>query len=245
MNFFTGVVTGLGALVAPLLLASLFLPGPDGANLSIDDFRIERSAPQAEAPSVEDTPEAQPQPEIAAVDDTPAPTSAQRQWTRHTFDTQGFSVERPADWVVLTVDEMKDMGAGAAFGGSGAADAMMLAISNSRIQGEQKGTILFFDLGRISVQPLAFLQGIEAQLSEQMPLLRVKRKSRRVRFAGFDGAAADFETASAARLLMPNVDQRFSAIKLNGRMIFMTSTIDPDADLDDVVARMERSLRLN
>ena len=81
-KFFLGVITGLGSLVVPLLLASLFLPGPPGTNLeNAGTFPQDDDSKH----TVEET---------------------EAGWRVHTFGEYGFSINTPANWHLLEFDEL-------------------------------------------------------------------------------------------------------------------------------------------
>lgn len=243
-KFFLGMLTGSAALVAPLLLSSLFLPGPEGTYLGVDRLLEGQSARQATSPDQPDADEVEePQPSIVQTDDQrPADSDSERAWIRHVLAAQGFSVEFPEDWHILERRDLQDM---KTFGGNAAIDTMILAVADSKDEDDLTGMAMFMDVGLARLDSLAFIESMEQQITDQLPNLRVKQKAKRTRFDQFDGATVVFETTPAARLIMSKVDQKYSVVEIGDRAVIMAMTSVPGTESEDIITRIEGSLRPN
>lgn len=247
-KFFLGIITGLGSLVLPLLLSSLFLPGPAGTFLDLGAERqhtAQRPISESEA-EVQTTDAANENvPEAGSTDNTQTPetpTTGGTTWTRTELPKFGFSVETPDAWHNLSLADLKRMDSAGSFG-EDAEDALILAVANAKTDDDLTGMMVFLDVGAVRLDPLQFMKLMESTVVQQLPVLRLKEEARRAKFADFDGASVMFETTPAARLIMPKMDQKFSVVELDGRAVIMTAATVPGSGTEAVITRMEQSLR--
>jgi len=243
-KFFLGIITGLGSLVLPLLLGSLFLPGPDGTFLTgRSQSNAERQAtPQAVSETQTDTAQEETAPSISETANIS--TAANGSWTRTNLPKHGFSVETPDAWHSLSLDDLKQLDSAGSFG-DGAEDALILAVANAKTDDDLTGMLVFLDVGPVRLDALQFMQTMETTIVQQLPVLRLKQKAQPAKFASFDGASVMFETTPAARLIMPDMDQKFSVVELGGRAVIMTAAIVAGSGTEEIITRMEQSLRTN
>ena len=166
-RFILGVITGIGALVAPLLLGSLFLPGPEGTFLA---GRLQSDAERQPKP----LPVAETQTDTAQTDSAPstvAPTNsnsaANGSWTRTNLPKFGFSVETPEAWHNLSLDDLKRMDSAGSFG-DGGADALILAVANAKTDDDLTGMLVFLDAGPVRLDALQFMKVMETTIVQQI-----------------------------------------------------------------------------
>ncbi|MEM7465017.1 MAG: hypothetical protein AAF362_20295 [Pseudomonadota bacterium] len=247
-RFFLGVLTGLGALFLPLLVGSLMLPGPEGTTLNIGFDRNQTSS-QAQQSADPDSDAEKPDSDVAsslALQDgqTEDATAADATgWTRRDLKDFGFSVETPDAWLTLSLQDLREMDSAGSFD-ENAEEALILAVANAKTDADLTGMMVFLDVGKVRLDSLEFMKAMETTIVEQLPVMRLKEKARRAKFAQFDGATVMFETTPAARLIMPEMDQKFSVVELDGRAVIMTAASVPGSGSDAIITRMEQSLRL-
>lgn len=99
-KFFLGIVTGLGSLVVPLLLSSLFLPGPAGTSLRpTNTDAIEARAPQLTPEQTQPvTPEQTPEKPPSATQKIPP---AKPVLVAYDIPHLGIAIDLPDSWDVV------------------------------------------------------------------------------------------------------------------------------------------------
>ncbi|MEM9138590.1 MAG: hypothetical protein AAGB15_02070 [Pseudomonadota bacterium] len=219
-RFFLGVLTGLFALVGPLVAASLFLAPP--ATIRIGDKSSAKGAAQTRQ----------------------AATDAAPQARRHVFADQGFAIESPKDWYVLSATDLKDFGALGDFAGPGVADVLLLAVSDARDEKAMSGLTLLMDAGTADRDAMDFIGTMAETLPSQLPSLDLKSPARPIEIAGFQGASVTFEVSDRAQALMKGIEFNYIVLDIAGRAVIIAEMSVPGAPSKAIMQRMYETLRL-